>query len=257
MDFKNMSVKAVKEMVEMSSMDDYARLMSSLEKDTRQGVRSIVKSMRKRIEKNNLEDLRIQELKYIEENLHANGFKLIAGMDEVGRGPLAGPVVSCAIMLPIESKIRFVNDSKKLSAEKREDLSRVLIESAISVGLGIIDNNEIDHYNILNSTKKSMVQALEDLAEKPDIILVDAVHLERVSIPQKSFIKGDERCYAIAAASIVAKVKRDAMMDEYHELYPEYNFKTNKGYGTKEHVDAIRKYGLSPVHRKSFCGNFI
>ncbi len=190
-------------------------------------------------------------MKEYENELYKNGIKYIAGIDEVGRGPLVGPVVTAAVILPIDYYDERINDSKKLSEKKREMLYDVIMENAISVGIGISSNEVIDEINILEATKKAMLESINNLNVKPEHLLIDAVKLN-TDIPQTSIIKGDAKSQSIAAASIIAKVTRDRMMIELDKLHPEYDFKHNKGYGTKKHVEALYKYGALKEHRKSF-----
>ncbi len=179
-------------------------------------------------------------------------YEYVCGIDEVGRGPLAGPVMAAALILPKNCDILYINDSKKLSPKKREEMAKKIEEIAISIGYGVVDEKIIDEINILNATKRAMKIAIENLSVKPDFCLIDSVKLDNVSISQKSFTKGDEKSMSIAAASIVAKVKRDKYMVEISKKYPEYNFEKNKGYGTKEHIYMLKKYGYSDIHRKTF-----
>lgn len=179
-------------------------------------------------------------------------YEYVCGIDEVGRGPLAGPVMAAAVILPKNCDILYINDSKKLSPKKREEMAKKIEEIAISIGYGVIDEKIIDEINILNATKRAMKIAIENLSVKPDFCLIDSVKLDNVSISQKSFTKGDEKSMSIAAASIVAKVKRDKYMVEISKKYPEYHFEKNKGYGTKEHIYMLKKYGYSDIHRKTF-----
>ena len=203
------------------------------------------------------EQERLEKLKEIEKDLYSKGIKRICGIDEAGRGPLAGPVVIAAVIMPEDSFIEGVNDSKKVSEKKREKLYDEITGSAIAWGVGIIDQNEIDEINILNATKKGLTLALKELAEKPDIILVDALTgIDTLGIPYQSIIKGDAKSYSIAAASIIAKVTRDRIMRQWDEIYPEYGFDKHKGYGTKAHIEAIRNYGICQIHRRTFVKNF-
>lgn len=176
----------------------------------------------------------------------------ICGIDEVGRGPLAGPVMAGAVILPTDHKILYLNDSKKLSAKKREELYDVILSEAVSVGIGTEDHEVIDEINILQATYSAMRKAIHALKQKPDFLLVDAVMIPDTGIPECPIIKGDAKSVSIAAASIVAKVTRDRLMVKYDELYPEYHFASNKGYGTAEHIAALKKYGPCPIHRKTF-----
>lgn len=201
---------------------------------------------------------RLKNLKEFENNLHSTGLKYIAGIDEAGRGPLAGPVVvGIAIMKP-DSFIEGVNDSKKLSEKKREQLYEQIISEAIDWTVGIVDQKEIDEINILNATKKALHMAISNLKVKPDRILVDALeHIDTYGIPYTSIIKGDAKIYSISVASIIAKVTRDRIMQEYDEIYPEYGFSGHKGYGTEKHIQAIKEYGPCSLHRKTFIKKFV
>ncbi len=204
------------------------------------------------------EEQRLIVLKEHEEELRKKGFKYICGIDEAGRGPLAGPVVVASVIMPIDSMIEGVNDSKKVSEKKREKLYDLILEEAISYGVGIVGQDEIDDINILNATKKGLTMSLHELTKKPDIIIVDALnHIDTLGIPYESIIKGDAKCYSIAAASIIAKVTRDRIMREWDKVYPEYGFSKHKGYGTASHIAAIREYGPCQLHRKTFIKNFI
>ena len=200
---------------------------------------------------------RLTELKQMEKELYQKGFKNICGIDEAGRGPLAGPVVVAGVIMPQNSMIEGVNDSKKVSEKKREKLYDLIIEEAISYSVAIIGQDIIDEINILNATKQGVTQVVEELDIKPDLILVDALtHINTKGIPYDSIIKGDAKCYNIAAASILAKVTRDRIMRQWDEIYPQYGFINHKGYGTAKHVEAIKNYGLCPIHRRSFTKNF-
>ena len=190
----------------------------------------------------------------LERELLDFGYKLICGLDEAGRGCLAGPVVAAACILDPDNIPSGIDDSKKLTAIQREDLHPAITGSAISWSIGIIDNEIIDKINILEASKKAMIQAIENLAVKPDYLLIDHVELNDLKIIQKSYIKGDERIISIGAASILAKVGRDRIMEEFHMKYPQYNWKSNKGYPTKEHREAIREYGPCHLHRRTFKG---
>lgn len=197
-------------------------------------------------------------MKEFENELYENGIKYIAGIDEVGRGPLVGPVVTAAVILPREFYDERINDSKKLTEKKRELLYDVIMENAVSVGIGISSEDVIDEINILEATKKAMIEAVNNLSVKPEHLLIDAVKLN-IDIPQTPIIKGDAKSESIAAASIVAKVTRDRMMVELDKMHPEYDFKHNKGYGTKKHIEAIEKYGILKEHRKTFapCNKYV
>ena len=185
------------------------------------------------------------------------GARLVAGTDEAGRGPLAGPVVAACVILPREVFIPGLNDSKKCTPRQRDRLYDEIVDKAVALGIGISDEKCIDEINILNATKKAMVTAFNELKPVPDLLLIDAVRLEMLDVPQKPIIKGDSLSISIAAASILAKVTRDRLIDEMDAVYPQYGFVRHKGYGTEEHINAIKKYGICPIHRISFIKNFV
>lgn len=207
---------------------------------------------------------RLLEMKQPEAALHASGYRLIAGVDEVGRGPLAGPVVAAAVVLPESFDVLGVDDSKKLSEKRREELFACIREQAVAWGIGMADQQVIDEINILQATKQAMKQAIAQVREKLaacgqgdlDYVLFDALTIDDVQLPQEGIVKGDSRVLAIAAASILAKVTRDRMMVEYAEQYPGYAFERNKGYGTKAHYEGLRAQGMCPIHRRSFLRKF-
>ena len=204
------------------------------------------------------EELRLNELKKIENQYFEKGIQYLCGIDEAGRGPLAGPVVVAAVIMPKDSMLEGVNDSKKVSEKKRELLYEQIKEEAISYSVAIVDEKEIDQVNILNATKEGLTTAIRGLKVKPERIIVDALTgIDTCGIPYDSVIKGDAKCYSIAAASILAKVTRDRIMRKMDEVYPEYGFEKHKGYGTAAHIAAIKEYGLCPIHRKSFTKNFV
>ena len=203
------------------------------------------------------ETKRINQMLQIERKLYDLGFNNICGVDEAGRGPLCGPVVAAAVILPKDCIIEGVNDSKKLSEKKREMLYDEIIKNALAVGVGMCDQDVIDEINILNATKKAMCEAIDNLKEKPDYVLIDGNQKIDIKFPQDIVVKGDSKSESIAAASIIAKVTRDRIMLEYDKKYPEYGFAKHKGYGTKAHIQAIEKYGITPIHRISFCRKFI
>ena len=198
---------------------------------------------------------RLAEMKVHEAELHDKGYKYIAGVDEVGRGPLAGPVVAAAVILPEDFDVPGVDDSKKLSEKRREELFDIITERAVAYGIGMADHSIIDEINILQATKLAMKEAISSLQQQPDYILFDAMRIDDLEIPQESVIKGDAKVLAVAAASIVAKVTRDRMMVEYSAEYPGYAFEKNKGYGTKAHYEGLREYGMCPIHRRTFLRN--
>lgn len=202
--------------------------------------------------------LRLTEMKKIEEGFYEKKIELIGGIDEAGRGPLAGPVVVACVIMPKDSMIEGVNDSKKVSEKKREKLYEEITKTAISYEVGIIDQKEIDNINILNATKLGLTTAIKGLKVKPEFILVDALtNIDTCKIPYRSIVKGDAKCYCIACASIIAKVTRDRIMRQWAEVYPQYGFEKHKGYGTAMHIQAIKEYGLCPLHRHSFVKNIL
>lgn len=225
------------------------------EADERQGVIRLVDQAKRRQEKLDAERERTEQLKKYEKEY--GEYEFICGIDEVGRGPLAGPVVAGAVILPKDCDILYINDSKKLTAAKREELYGVIMEKAIAVGIGMAGPDRIDEINILQATYEAMREAISKLGQKPDILLNDAVTIPQVQIRQVPIIKGDAKSISIGAASIVAKVTRDRLMAEYDKVLPEYGFASNKGYGSAEHIAALKKFGPSPIHRTSFIGNFI
>lgn len=198
---------------------------------------------------------RIEALKQYEKEYEHLGY--VCGIDEVGRGPFAGPVVACAVILPKDCNILYINDSKKLSEKRREELYDIIIKEAVAYGIGIKDNNRIDEINILQATYEAMREAISNLSVKPDVLLNDAVTIPGVDIKQVPIIKGDAKSISIGAASIVAKVTRDRMMAEFDEKYPGYEFAKNKGYGTTAHIEGLKKYGPCEIHRRSFIHNYI
>lgn len=201
---------------------------------------------------------RLTNLKQMEKELYQKGFQHICGIDEAGRGPLAGPVVVAGVIMPKDSMIEGVNDSKKVTEKRREKLYDQILEEAISYSVSIIGQDIIDKINILNATKQGVTKVVEELESKPDLILVDALTgIDTKGIPYDAIVKGDAKCYNIAAASIVAKVTRDRIMRQWDEIYPQYGFSGHKGYGTAKHIEAIKEYGLCPIHRRSFTKNFV
>lgn len=200
---------------------------------------------------------RLTNMLEIEHRLYDKGYINIAGIDEAGRGPLCGPVVAAAVILPKDKKIEGVNDSKKLTEKKREKLYDDIMNEAVAVGVGISEVDVIEKINILNATKIAMKKAIENLKVKPDYCLIDGNQMIDIVIDAETVVSGDAKSESIAAASIIAKVTRDRMLIDYDKLYPEYGFAKHKGYGTKAHIEAIKKYGLTPIHRPSFCKKFV
>ncbi len=223
--------------------------------DERGGVQKLVEGARKRYDKLLAEKRRIYELRSFERQFP--DLQFICGIDEVGRGPFAGPVVAGAVILPKDLEILYINDSKKLSEKVRERLYDEISEKAVSAAVGIVDARRIDEINILQATYEAMRQAISKLSPKPELLLNDAVTIPGVDIKQVPIIKGDAKSISIGAASIYAKVTRDRMMKEYDALYPEYGFAANVGYGTAAHIEALKKYGPCPIHRRSFIHSYI
>lgn len=229
--------------------------IETYESDERLGVKKLVEQAKKRVEKLAAERERIYRLQEYERKYPDAAY--ICGIDEVGRGPLAGPVVAGAVILPKNCEILYINDSKKLSAAKREELYDTIMEQAIATGIGVVSPERIDEINILQATYEAMREAIKNLGKIPDILLNDAVTIPLVSIPQVPIIKGDAKSISIGAASIIAKVTRDRMMVEYDAQYPGYGFAQNKGYGSAEHIAAIKSNGPTPIHRRTFITHFV
>lgn len=257
---KNKSVKEIKEIIDnikfddyINNMDRYMQYIEELKSDDRKSVRDLSK----KIEKLERERLRLNSLNFYEDEGYKNGFLCIGGVDEAGRGPLAGPVVSSVVIFEKDTFIEGINDSKKLSKEKRNEIFEIIKEKAIDYGIGIVNNIDIDKFNILNATYMATKKALSQLKVKPDYLLTDALTIPSEKMVQNSIVKGDTKSISIAGASILAKVTRDNIMYEYDKTYPHYGFKNHKGYGTKEHYEALRKYGISDIHRKTFLKNLL
>ena len=244
-----MTIKEVKEL--LSSNDVTEAQLAELEKDPRVGVQKLIVSYRKKQAKLLAKKEAFLERFSYEKQFWQKG-ELVAGVDEVGRGPLAGPVVTAAVIIDHNFDLLEVNDSKKLSPEKRLQLYPKILSEAVSVGIGVESAAVIDQINIYEADRQAMAQAVKALDVKPDALLVDAMNVP-IDIPQIELIKGDAKSNSIAAASIVAKVFRDKLMDDYDKIYPQYGFPRNAGYGTKEHVEALKKYGPTPIHRKTFA----
>ncbi|MDO5540021.1 MAG: ribonuclease HII [Eubacteriales bacterium] len=249
------SISQIKSEFETASREEIEKLLCYYEDDERAGVRSLTERFRKKVKKEKLEDERLHHmLSY--ERAYAE-YSYICGIDEAGRGPLAGPVVAGAVVLPKGCTIRYLNDSKQLSEKKREELFDEIMEKAVAAGIGMASPARIDEINILQATYEAMRQAIDKLGVKPDILLNDAVTIPGIEIRQVPIIKGDAKSLSIAAASVVAKVTRDRLMAEYDKIMPEYGFAGHKGYGSSAHIEAIKKYGASPIHRKTFIKNFV
>ncbi len=250
---KSLSDMSVKEVADALSKDPSADLLKACARDQREGIRRLLERHSKHQQAQALELKRIQELLHEEKKLWEQGFLLVAGVDEAGRGPLAGPVVASACILPAQFDLPGLNDSKKLTESKREKLFGQIQKQALAYAIGSAEPAEIDLYNILQASKLAMKRAVEGLKIRPHHLLIDAVTLPQVNIPQTGIIRGDALSASIAAASILAKVTRDHWMRDLHTLYPEYGFDKNKGYGTNEHLQALQRLGPSPIHRRSFA----
>lgn len=251
-----LSVQSIDKKLKEVSYNELPNFLEKIRFDSRIGVQKLVEKYERKYKQYQQELTRVKKLNEYENYYYKKGLNYIAGIDEAGRGPLAGPVVAAAVILPKESTILGINDSKKLSPTQREELFNIIKEQALAIGIGIINPEIIDKINILQSTFQGMKQAIEQLKIIPDQLLIDGSNpLPNVSIPQDKIIKGDGKSISIAAASIIAKVTRDRVMDTFHYLYPQYGFIRHKGYGTKEHLEAIKKYGLCPIHRKSFTNH--
>ena len=244
------TIKEIQEqLAQVSDLQD--PLFQALKQDERSGVQKLLLKRQKEIQAEIDEDLRLEYMLRYEKELYSQGFQAIAGIDEVGRGPLAGPVVAAAVILPPGCKIKGLNDSKKIPKKKHQEIYQAVLDKALAVGIGLIDNEVIDQVNIYEATKLAMKEALSKLSLKPDYLLIDAMKLD-IDIPQESIIKGDANSLSIAAASIVAKVTRDKLMADYDKEYPGYDFAQNAGYGTKSHLQGLERKGVTPIHRKTF-----
>lgn len=230
-------------------------LLEKYQSDERSGVMTICKQYRLKLEDKDKELKRLTAMKQFENQY--SDYSYICGIDEVGRGPFAGPVIACAVILPKDCDILYINDSKKLTEKKREELYDEILSKAVAYGIGSVPPSQIDEMNILNATYEAMRKAIGNLSVTPDLLLNDAVTIPGVPIKQVPIIKGDAKSISIAAASIVAKVTRDRIMVAYDKVFPGYDLASNKGYGSEKHIEAIRKLGLTPIHRRSFVKNFI
>ena len=244
------TIKEIKEqLADIQQLDD--PLLAELEQDSRCGVVQAIAKRKREIQKRLDEEERLEGMLACEKECYARGIEFIAGVDEVGRGPLAGPVVAAAVILPKGSKIPGLNDSKKIPKSKHKEIYEAVLQEAIAIGIGVKDNQVIDQVNIYEATKLAMMEAIGQLDLQPQHLLIDAMKLD-LSIPQTSIIKGDANSLSIAAASIVAKVTRDQMMEAYDQEYPGYDFGQNAGYGTANHLVGLHKLGVTPIHRHSF-----
>lgn len=244
------TIKEIKE--RLATIDDLDHpLFEELILDGRAGVQAAISKRKRELQKQVDEDLRLEKMLAYEKELYTQGIQLIAGVDEVGRGPLAGPVVAAAVILPKACKIPGLNDSKKIPKSKHKEIYEAVLQNAIAIGIGVKDNHVIDQVNIYEATKLAMMEAIGQLDPQPQHLLIDAMKLD-LPISQTSIIKGDANSLSIAAASIVAKVTRDQMMEEFDREYPGYDFAQNAGYGTAKHLAGLDKLGVTPIHRRSF-----
>lgn len=249
------SIGEIKNLMQAASLEELPAFIAYYEQDERSSVQKLVESARKRILAIEKEVARTEALKVYEREYGHLG--CVCGIDEVGRGPLAGPVVAGAVILPEDCDILYINDSKQLSEKKREELYDIITEKAVAWGIGYATPERIDEINILQATYEAMRDAINALQVQPDVLLNDAVTIPGVDIPQVPIIKGDAKSISIGAASIIAKVTRDRLMVQYDSVFPEYEFAGNKGYGSASHINALKKYGPTPIHRKSFIKNFL
>ncbi len=249
------SLTEIKNQLQAASVDELPAFISRYETDERAGAMKLVETAQKRIQALEKERARTEELKRYERE-YAD-YAYICGIDEVGRGPLAGPVVAGAVILPKDCNILYINDSKQLSEKKREELYDIIMEQAVACAVGYASPERIDEINILQATYEAMREAIGKLNPAPTLLLNDAVTIPGVNIHQVPIIKGDAKSISIGAASIIAKVTRDSLMVEYAKLFPDYDFAGNKGYGSASHIEALKKYGPTPIHRKSFIKNFV
>ena len=249
------STTEIKKILQAASIEELPELVKEYSADERAGVRKLAEAAAKRLAALEQEKKRIETLRVYEEQYR--DYDYICGIDEVGRGPLAGPVVAGAVILPKGCRILYINDSKQLSEKKREELYEIIMEQAVSCGVGYAAPERIDEINILQATYEAMREAIGKLTCRPDILLNDAVTIPRVSIPQVPIVKGGAKSISIGAASIIAKVTRDRLMQDYDKIFPGYDFAQNKGYGSTGHIEALRKYGPTPIHRRSFIKNFV
>ena len=252
MEQKTSEIKAIFQAADIQMLPE---LIKRYETDERSGVKAIILSAEKKVIAYEKEAERTKQMQKFEREYAS--YSYICGIDEVGRGPLAGPVVAGAVILPKDCDILYINDSKQLSEKKREELYDVIMEKAVATGLGFASPERIDEINILQATYEAMREAVSKLSPAPDLLLNDAVTIPGVDIKQVPIIKGDAKSISIAAASIIAKVTRDRMMVQYAQVFPEYDFAGNKGYGSASHIEALKKYGPTPIHRKSFIKKFM
>lgn len=249
------SIGEIRAFLQAAGKEGLPAFINTYGEDKRAGVIGLVEKAKKELDAYEKELARTERMKTFEKEYAA--YSHICGIDEVGRGPLAGPVVAGAVILPKDCDILYLNDSKQLSEKKREELYDVIMEKAVSTGLGFVSPERIDEINILQATYEAMREAVAKLSPEPDLLLNDAVTIPGVAVRQVPIIKGDAKSISIAAASIIAKVTRDRLMVQYDSVYPEYGFASNKGYGAAAHIEALRKYGPAPIHRRSFIKNLL
>ena len=249
------SIKEITDELNNASASELPVLMEALRGDDRAGIQNLLKKIERQQAALQREKERTEEMKRYERKYEHIGW--LCGIDEVGRGPLAGPVVACACILPKDCPILYLNDSKKLTARKREELFDILQKEAVSIGIGMRSPERIDEINILQATYEAMREAVGNLSVVPQLLLNDAVTIPDINYPQVPIIHGDALSVSIAAASIIAKVTRDRMMDDYDRQYPGYGFASNKGYGSADHIQALRTLGPTPIHRKTFISHFV
>lgn len=249
------TISGIKNRYQVCPPEELPAFLESIKEDERAGVKKIGETARKAYHKFEEELVRLEQMKIYENTYAHMGY--ICGIDEVGRGPLAGPVVAAAVILPEECQILYINDSKQLSAKKREELYEEIMEKAVSVGIGLVSHERIDEINILQATYEAMRMAIGKLSVTPEVLLNDAVTIPEVSIRQVPIIKGDAKSVSIAAASIIAKVTRDRLMEQLDEVYPGYDFAGNKGYGSAKHIEGLKNLGPCPIHRKSFITKLV
>lgn len=245
----------IKNKLEAADLAELPFVMETYASDEREGVKKLLAKAQKKLDAYEKELIRTENMKMYEKKYW--DYSYICGIDEVGRGPLAGPVVAAAVILPKDCNILYINDSKQLSEQKREELFDQIMEQAVAVGVGVVSHERIDEINILQATYEAMRQAVGKLSVTPDLLLNDAVTIPELSMKQVPIIKGDAKSISIGAASIIAKVTRDRLMVEYDKVFPGYDFAGNKGYGSAAHIEALKKLGATPIHRKSFIGNFV
>ena len=250
------SIKDIKQLFEQAEKEQWNALFSQYKTDERAGVQKLITQYENKLLKHKKEQERLYRMLEFERK-YGDEFSCICGIDEAGRGPFAGPVVAGAVILPKGLTIEGLNDSKQVSAKKREELYDEIKEKAVSVGIGMSSPARIDEINILQATYEAMQHAVEDLDVVPDLLLNDAVTIPEMPYRQVPIVKGDAKSVSIAAASVIAKVTRDRLMMQYDKILPEYGFAQNKGYGSQSHIEALKRVGASPIHRRSFIKNFI